>query len=81
MTHDTIYGGENVNKYKLLGRIKECGKTADSFSKELGMARSTFSKKCNGRSEFTQSEICDIVRILALSNDDVVDIFFSQKVS
>lgn len=70
-----------MNKYKLLYRIKECGKTADSFSKEIGMSRSTFSKKCNGKSEFTQSEICKAAQLLELSSDDVVDIFFNQKVS
>lgn len=70
-----------MNKYKLLYRIKEIGSTADSFSKELGMSRSTFSKKCNGKSEFTQSEICKAAQLLGLSSDDVVDIFFNQKVS
>lgn len=45
----------------------------------LGVSRSTFYRKCNGESEFTQSEIQRIVDILNLKSP--MGIFFTEKVS
>ncbi len=45
----------------------------------LGISRSAFFRKCNGQSEFTQSEIQKIVDFLEL--DSPMGIFFSEKVS
>lgn len=47
--------------------------------KELGISRSAFYRKCNGISEFTQSEIQKIASVLELK--DVAPIFFSENVS
>lgn len=45
----------------------------------LGISRSAFYRKCNGLSEFTQSEIQKIATILELK--DLAPIFFNEKVS
>lgn len=45
----------------------------------LGISRSAFYRKCNGESEFTQSEIQKIVDFLHLETP--VGIFFDVKVS
>lgn len=45
----------------------------------LGISRSAFYRKCNGESEFTQSEIQKIVDFLNL--DSPMGIFFTEKVS
>ena len=45
----------------------------------LGISRSAFYRKCNGESEFTQSEIQKIVDILDLKSP--MGIFFTEKVS
>lgn len=45
----------------------------------LGISRSAFYRKCNGESEFTQSEIQKIVDFLNLETP--VGIFFDVKVS
>jgi ACT domain-containing protein len=45
----------------------------------LGISRSAFYRKCNGRSEFTQSEIQTIVDLLRLETP--VGIFFNPRVS
>ena len=45
----------------------------------LGISRSAFYRKCNGESEFTQSEIQKIVDFLNLESP--VGIFFTEKVS
>lgn len=44
----------------------------------LGISRSAFYRKCNGESEFTQSEIQKIVDILDLKSP--IGIFFTEKV-
>ncbi len=46
---------------------------------KLGISRSAFYRKCNGYSEFTLSEIQDILNVLDL--DSPMDIFFNSKVS
>ena len=45
----------------------------------LGISRSAFYRKCNGKSEFTQGEIQKIVDYLNLESP--VGIFFKSKVS
>ena len=46
---------------------------------KLGISRSSFYRKCNGDSEFTQSEIQKIVEILNL--DSPMGVFFTENVS
>lgn len=47
----------------------------------LTMNRSTYYRKLNGTSEFTQSEIKVISDVLSLNSDEIMDIFFSPVVS
>lgn len=49
--------------------------------KGLTMNRSTYYRKLNGTSEFTQSEIKVISDVLSLNSDEIMDIFFSPVVS
>jgi ACT domain-containing protein len=42
---------------------------------KLGISRSAFYRKCNGKSEFTQSEIQTIVNVLQLESP--MGIFFN----
>ena len=57
-------------------KMKENGKSILDMCKMLGISRSAFYRKCNGKSEFTQSEIQKIVVYLKL--DSPVEIFFAQ---
>ena len=50
--------------------------TIKMMCENLGMSRSAFYRKCNGISEFTQSEIGKIVEYLNLSSP--MDIFFAK---
>lgn len=68
-----------MNKALLEYEMKRKGVTALELSAFLGIDRSTFSKKCNGRSEFKQLEIQKIIERLKL--DDPTPIFFDGKVS
>lgn len=62
-------------QYKM--RIK--GKNISDMCEMLGISRSAFYRKCNGKSEFTISEIRKIVDFLGL--DSPVEIFFAKEVS
>lgn len=68
-----------MNKALLEYEMKRKGITAYKLSEVLGIDRSTFSKKCNGQSEFKQSEIQKIIDFLGCDNP--MDIFFANKVS
>lgn len=53
--------------------------TINMICQHLRMSRSAFYRKCKGSSEFTQSEIEQIVEYLNL--DSPMGIFFASKVS
>jgi transcriptional regulator with XRE-family HTH domain len=68
-----------MNKALLEYKMKEKGKSISDMCEMLGISRSAFYRKCNGKSEFTQSEIQKIVDFLEL--DSPVEIFFTHRVS
>jgi transcriptional regulator with XRE-family HTH domain len=65
-----------MNKALLEYKMKEKGKSISDMCEKLGISRSAFYRKCNGKSEFTQSEIQKIVDFLEL--DSPVEIFFTH---
>ena len=65
-----------MNTALLEYRMKENGKSIADMCEMLGISRSAFYRKCNGKSEFTQSEIQKIVVYLKL--DSPVEIFFAN---
>ena len=68
-----------MDKALLEYEMKKRGITIADMCAKLGCSRSAFYRKCNGISEFTQSEIQIVVDYLNL--DSPVGIFFSNKVS
>ena len=68
-----------MNKHRLEEEMKAKGITVNKICSDLNMSRSAFYRKCNGKSEFTQSEIQKIVDYLEL--DSPMGFFFDQKVS
>lgn len=68
-----------MNRNLLEYEMKERGYTAEKLSREIGISKSAFSKKINGKSEFTLSEIQGIVSVLKLESP--MPIFFAEKVS
>ena len=65
-----------MNKALLEYKMKESGKSIADMCKMLGISRSAYYRKCNGKSEFTQSEIQKIVDYLNLVSP--VEIFFAH---
>lgn len=68
-----------MDRYKLEYEIKSKGVTIEKLCKDLNISRSAFYRKCNGKSEFTQSEIQKIIDYLHI--DSPMGIFFADKVS
>lgn len=68
-----------MDRYKLQYEMKIRGVTVDTLCKAIDINRTTFFRKCNGTSEFTQGEIQKIVDFLGL--DSPMGIFFAEKVS
>lgn len=68
-----------VNVQKLRGVIVERGYTQERLAKEIPMDKSTFSRKMAGDGEDFSIEQADrISKILNLTKDEAIDIFFSQ---
>ncbi len=68
-----------MDKAKLEYAMAAVGIGKSQMCEELGISRSAFYRKCNGKSEFTQGEIEKIVSILHLKTP--VGIFFKEEVS
>lgn len=75
----TLKGGSAMDKIKLEFEMKSRGVTVGKLCEEIGISRSAFYRKCNGISEFTITEIQDIVDYLGLESP--MGIFFAEKVS
>ena len=72
-----------LNKKELEAEMKRYGDTGGSLAEYLGIARGTFSAKLNetNGAEFTQGEIAKIKERYSLGADEIVAIFFDEKVS
>lgn len=68
-----------MNKARLEYEMSIRGITKKELCSALNISRSAFYRKCNGSSEFTQSEIQKIVDYMEL--DSPIGIFFDVKVS
>ena len=69
-----------------LGLLKSKGKNVDWLSDRMieegeQVSRSTIYKKLRGESEFTAPEIKTISKVMELSNDVMLDIFFEELMS
>ena len=65
-----------MDKALLQYEMSKKGITTGDLCKKLDMSRSAFYRKCNGKSDFTQSEIQAIVDLLQLESP--VAIFFAK---
>lgn len=72
-------GSETMNKARLEYEMALHKVSKTDMCASLGISRSAFYRKCNGESEFTQSEIQKMIDILNLESP--MEIFFTDKVS
>jgi len=69
------------NALKLRGKMVEKQITVEMMASRLGINPVTLYRKTTGKSEFTRSEIQVITDILALSMQEVKDIFFADELT
>ena len=70
-----------MDRYKLEYFIKDRGKTKEQLCVDLNIGKSAFYRKLAGITEFTLSEIKAISHYLQLTNDELLEVFFTKKVS
>jgi transcriptional regulator with XRE-family HTH domain len=56
--------------------MKKRGYSREKLAAAIGISRSAFYRKCNGKSEFTLAEIKAIASVLQLNNTE--EIFFCE---
>lgn len=72
-----------MNKRMLKSFMAKRGDTQDSLSEAMGISRSRLNAKINEKNgaEFTQTEIKFIAKRYNLTEEELVIVFFSEKVS
>lgn len=65
---------------KLRGRIVEKYGSQIEFAKAMDWSERTLSKKINGKIPWKQTDICNAIRLLGLSENDIQEYFFTMKV-
>lgn len=70
---------KTLNARKLKARLVELGKTMKQLADYLGMNITTLSRKVNGQSEFTRSEIEKTCEFLELETP--LEIFFDDYIA
>lgn len=67
-----------MDKLRLEYEIKRKGLSVNDFCEKIGVSRSAYYRKCNGSSEFTRDEIENIMRVLEITLEEGMLIFFAQ---
>ncbi|MGW8381244.1 helix-turn-helix domain-containing protein [Streptococcus parasuis] len=71
-----------VNVNKLKGKIVEQNLSVEKLAELMGINKSTIYRKiANDGSDFSIDEVNSMIKILNLSADDVISIFFKQIVA
>lgn len=75
--------GDIMNKAKLKSVMALRGFTQTMLAEEVGLSEQRLSAKINSKNgaEFNQGEILKIKKILDLSSDDIINIFFDDLIS
>lgn len=68
-----------MNSTKLTNTMRQAGVTKRQAREYLGISRTAFYRKSNGKSEFTLAEIRKLMELLNLESAD--EIFFDREVS
>ena len=70
-----------IDRNLLRAKIVERGYTQERLAKEMGISKNTLSKKINGYSSFTVSEVILICDILGIDTDAEKCQIFLNKIS
>ena len=70
-----------MNYNDLRAEIARCNLTLPKVAKAIGISEKTIYSRMAGRTEFSQSEITKIAKLLCLNEEKIIAIFFNSKVS
>lgn len=70
-----------MNQRKLRAKMVERGYNAERLAAKIDVSVTTIRNKLAGRTEFTQGEISAIAQCLSIEREEILDIFFDEKVS
>lgn len=70
-----------MNKDELKAQIVRKNKTANQLCAAIGISRTAWFRKLNGKSQFTLKEVVDIREELDLDDEQTNIIFFNKEVS
>lgn len=70
-----------MNYCELKAAMARKGISAPKLASALGLSKKTIYERLKGNRGFCQAEICGIAKLLDLSNDQIISIFFDEKVS
>lgn len=63
---------------KVKGMVMSKGSSCGKLAKELGITPTTLSTRLSGKTEFSKSELDTVKRVYNLSNDEFIEIFFTD---
>ena len=67
-----------MNIVALKQKMIEMNKSNKDLSFELGISRSAIQRKLSGTVQFSQGELTILIKVLNLSKDEVMTIFFDN---
>ena len=70
-----------INTAKLRAKRVENGYSMESLAKKIGRTSKAYENKEKGITEFTRSEILNLIVILKLSVKEVFEIFFASELT
>lgn len=65
-----------MNKHRLFCEMRVRNVSAEMLCNNIGISTTAFSRKCNGRSQFTLKEMKEIMNYLKLDFETFFEIFF-----
>lgn len=65
---------------KLRGRIKEKLGTEGSFARAIGRSHNYITKVFQGKTYFTQADVCNSANVLEIDQDEIGVYFFTPEV-
>ena len=74
-------GGKKMNVNKLKSKMALNNISFKQLAQYLSICRASLYRKSHGLTQFTQKEISIIRIVLKLTDEEVIEIFFDEKVS
>ena len=65
----------------LKSKLVLCDKSVEDLAKEVGISKAAMYRRINGQSDFSRNEVDIISTVLNLDQNEMMSIFFTEKVT